>query len=214
MEILSELSSKADLVAESALSFPLTPMWLGIQRIIIFLWLDIASSLLSSLTINAFSSFLFISDVNTESESENLINLLYLSLCCIATMISITTVIQIHIQIQAGIFRFGYERVYLFLASVHGDTRREAQFLKAYANQTMLTPPQRAAHLVMFKISIHLCRSRSKNLTARLNGRKPKCHLFQNLQILKTIFSGPAIIHIKLHFLSGGFIMTTIKNIP
>ena len=40
-----------------------------------------------------------------------------------------------------GLFRFGYERVYQFLASVHGNTRKETQFLKAYANHTMLTPP-------------------------------------------------------------------------
>ena len=31
MEITLGLRSKADLVAESALSFPLTPMWLKIQ---------------------------------------------------------------------------------------------------------------------------------------------------------------------------------------
>ena len=35
MEITLELRSKADLAAESALSFPLTPMWLGIQHKII-----------------------------------------------------------------------------------------------------------------------------------------------------------------------------------
>ena len=64
--------------------------------------------------------------------------------------------------ITGGLFRFGYERVYQFLASVHGDTGREIQFLKAYANHAMLTPPQCAAQLVMFKISIHLCRSRSE----------------------------------------------------
>ena len=79
------------------------------------------------------------------------------------------------------LFRFGYERVYQFLASVHADTRRETQFLKAYANYTMLAPIQRAAHLGMFKISIHLCQSRSEktqphastveNSPARLNGR-------------------------------------------
>ena len=57
MKRTSGLRSKADLTAESALSFPLTPMWLGIQHKIIFLWLDIESSLLSSLTINGFSSF-------------------------------------------------------------------------------------------------------------------------------------------------------------
>ena len=70
IEILSGIRSKADLTAESALSFPLTPMWLGIQHIIISLWLDIESSLLSSLTINGFCRFLFPSDVNTESKSE------------------------------------------------------------------------------------------------------------------------------------------------
>ena len=77
MERTSGLRSKADLAAESVLSFPFTLMWLGIQHKIIFLWLDIESSLLSSLTINEFSSFLFFSDVKTESESENIINLLF-----------------------------------------------------------------------------------------------------------------------------------------
>ena len=67
-----------------------------------------------------------------------------------------------------GLSRFGYERVYQFLASVHGDTRRETQFLKAYANHTILTSLQHAAHLVMFKISIHLCRSRSKKLNCTI----------------------------------------------
>ena len=36
MEISLGLKSKADLAAESTLSFPLTPMWLGIQHKIIF----------------------------------------------------------------------------------------------------------------------------------------------------------------------------------
>ena len=47
---------------------------------IISLWLNIESSLLSSLTLNGFSSFLFLSDVNTESKSENMIDLLCLFL--------------------------------------------------------------------------------------------------------------------------------------
>ena len=60
-----------------------------------------------------------------------------------------------------------------FLASVHGDTRREPQFLKIYTNHTILTPPQRAEHLVMFKISIHLCRSkREKNKKQKQNNNK------------------------------------------
>ena len=57
-------------------------------------------------------------------------------------MISITTVVQIQAE------------------SFVSDTK----FLKAYANHTMLTPPQRAAHFVMLKISIHLCRSRPEKL--------------------------------------------------
>ena len=47
--------SKADLVAESALSFPLTTMWLGIQHKYFFtisLLFDIQSSLLKSLIIS------------------------------------------------------------------------------------------------------------------------------------------------------------------
>ena len=50
------------------------------------------------------------------------------------------------------------------MSSAHGDTRRETKFLKVYANHTMLTPPQGAMHLVIFKISIYLCRSRSEKL--------------------------------------------------
>ena len=77
MLVLSGLRSKADFAAESALSLPLTPMWLGIQHMIISLWLDIYS-LFSSLIINGFSSILFLNDVNMESEIENMIYLLYL----------------------------------------------------------------------------------------------------------------------------------------
>ena len=36
MEITSELRPKADLAADSAILFPLTPMWLGIRHKIIF----------------------------------------------------------------------------------------------------------------------------------------------------------------------------------
>ena len=57
--ILSQVRSKADLAVESALSFPLIPIWLEIQHIIISLWLDTESSLLNSLIIRVFSSFFF-----------------------------------------------------------------------------------------------------------------------------------------------------------
>ena len=47
------------------------------------------------------------------------------------------------------------------------DTRRETQFLKVFRNHSMLTPPRQCtAHLVVFKISIHLHPQRSKILTA------------------------------------------------
>ena len=57
---LSEVRSKVDLAAESALSFPLTPMWLGIQHISIYLLFDIESNLLNSLIIRAFSILLLL----------------------------------------------------------------------------------------------------------------------------------------------------------
>ena len=80
MERTSGLRSKADLAAKSTLSFPITLIWLGIQHKMSSHKKIIESSLLSSLTINGFSSFLFFMDVKTESESENIINLLCLSL--------------------------------------------------------------------------------------------------------------------------------------
>ena len=67
-----------------------------------------------------------------------------------------------------GLFRCWYERVYQFLASVQDDTRRETQFLKVYANHAMLTSAQRAVHCVMFKISVHFCRSRPEKLNHML----------------------------------------------
>ena len=94
---------------------------------------------------------------------------------------------------------------------------RETQFLKAYANHTMLTPTPRAAHLVMFKISIHLCRSGPEKLNHHRNGRKlnslpqvdslpqldSQLTRFQNPQILRTISSGHDVIHTPAHLLSG-----------
>ena len=71
---LSGVRSKAYLATESALSFLLTPMWFGIQHIIISLLFDIESNLLNSLMIRGFSSFLLLNDSKTESKSENMIN--------------------------------------------------------------------------------------------------------------------------------------------
>ena len=74
---MSGVKSKADLVAESALSFPLTPMWLGITYVVISLLFDKDSNLLYSLMIRRFSNFLFLNDQKTESEFENMINFLF-----------------------------------------------------------------------------------------------------------------------------------------
>ena len=61
----------------------------------------------------------------------------------------------------SGLFRFWYERVYFFLPSALGDTRRETQFIRAYANYTILTTP-RMVHLAPSKISTHFCLLRPK----------------------------------------------------
>ena len=70
--------SKTNLAAKSALSFPLTPMCLRLQHIIISFLFDIGSNLLNSLMIRGLWNFLFLNDSKTESESENIINFLCL----------------------------------------------------------------------------------------------------------------------------------------
>ena len=115
------------------------------------------------------------------------------------------------------------------MASVHGDMRRETQFLKAYVNHTMLTPPQHAAHLVMFKISIHLCWLRLENWTScfnswRLNsvffnGRIPNYifqrsksnwHLFKILKFSEPSLPGMTSSTLQPHFLSGGLLWQVV----
>ena len=102
MLVLSGLRSKADFADESALSLPLTPMWLGIQHMIISLWLDIESSLFSSLIINGFSSILFFNDVNTECESENMIYLLYLFFDIISRARSKAQISAVEMELSFG----------------------------------------------------------------------------------------------------------------
>ena len=85
---------------------------------------------------------------------------------------------------------------------------RETQFLKVFANHSVLTLPQRAAHLVMSKISVG---RNPKNPTTSFNNQNPTLPLmvqsqltsFQNSQILETIVSGHGVIHTPTHFLSG-----------
>ena len=85
-------------------------------------------------------------------------------------------------QIRTGLLISGF--------SPWRHEERETQFLKAYANHTMLTPPQRVVHLVMFKISIHLCGSRSEKLNRIPQRLKTQLPSFQNSQILRTTSYG------------------------
>ena len=111
IELSLGLRSKADLAAESALLFPLNLMWLGIQHKIIFLWLEIESSLLSNLTINGFSS-----DVNTERESENMINLLCFSLEMMLRARSIAHTSAMKMELSIG---RAFLRIILFRTAAH-----------------------------------------------------------------------------------------------
>ena len=101
-----------------------------------------------------------------------------------------------------GLCRFGYGRVYQFPASVLGDMRGETQFLKAYLTILCWPYTQRTAHLVVFKISIHLCPwrppkynlIRSEKLNRYLQ-RSTSANCLQNHQILWTISSGRDLIN-------------------
>ena len=104
---------------------------------------------------------------------------------------------------------------------VHGDIRRETQSLKAFANHTMLTPPQCVVHLEVFKISVG---RDLQNLTSRLHGWKLNSssnswipnYIFQrsksNWHLFKILkFSGPSLLCMTLstlqpYFLSGGLL--------
>ena len=85
-----------------------------------------------------------------------------------------------HMQIQADSVFSGTNGFINFLTSVHGDNRRETQFLKVYVNHMMLNPPQRTVPFVMFKISVGRDPKNptpsfnGQNPTLRLNGRRPK----------------------------------------
>ena len=114
-----------------------------------------------------------------------------------------------------GLCHFRYERVYQRLALVHSDTRRETQFLKVFSNHTMLTPPQRAAHLLMFKISMG---RDPKNPTTSFNGQNPilASTIQSQLTLFKILkFSGPYLrgmtsSTLQPHFLSGGLLWQTV----
>ena len=84
---------------------------------------------------------------------------------------------------------FGYERVNQFLASVLGDTRRETQFLKAYAIHTMLTPTPNTWCILwcLRSLSVEI-KKKKKNSTARLNDRKLNYFFSKSSNSLDHIF--------------------------
>ena len=78
---------------------------------------------------------------------------------------------------------FRIRTVYFFLASVFGDTRRETQFIKAYANHNMPTPTSTAQDLsssLPVVTQNDLIWSDPKNPTATLEDRNPIPPPFQN----------------------------------
>ena len=137
--------------------------------------------------------------------------------CCKA--ISIKTVIQPthkHRRKQADSVVSCTNGFINFLTSAQSDTRRETQFLLCW-------PHQRAAHLVMFKISIERDPKNpttSSTAQIQLSPQWQRTQLsasivqsqltFQNPQILRTISSGHDVMHTPVPFLVWGFIMTIV----
>ena len=72
------IMSIVDLSALSAWSFPLIPVWLGTHHICTSLSVDKFFNLYRIFIINGLSNFLFFNDSKTESESEKIMNLLFL----------------------------------------------------------------------------------------------------------------------------------------
>ena len=113
---LSGVRSKADLADKSALSFSLTPMWLGVQDIIISFLIDIESNLLNSLMIKGFWNFLFLNDSKTKSESENIINFLCLLFEMMLIAWSIAWASAVKIELSLG---RAFLRTVLFKTAMH-----------------------------------------------------------------------------------------------
>ena len=120
--------------------------------------------------------------------------------CCILTtiiiMISITTVLQIHIQIQSNTkhrwtqihsrLRCSGTNSFINFWLWFFDTRRET-ILKSLSFHTMLTTPQRSAHLVV--------QSQFLNTMVGI-----QLNLFKNLPNSQPISSGHDVIHTPTPF--------------
>ena len=133
-------------------------------------------------------------------------------------MISITTVLQMHIQY---IFKykcrnrwtplFSYERFINFWLRFF-DTRRETQFLKTFRNYIMLTISNAVRHM-MSKISVGRDLQNSnfeipqwqRTLLSACMGQSQFLNwlFFQNPQILNTSLLGMPSSTLQSHFLSG-----------
>ena len=98
------------------------------------------------------------------------------------------------------------KRVYFFLPSVLGDTRRETHIIKAYAYYTMLTPPAshtraRVRHVLWCLRSQLISASRDPNWSDLIRSEKPNRSLQRSnpthslFKILK--FSGSSLPGIK-----------------
>ena len=117
-------------------------------------------------------------------------------MCCIAMMISIIITI-----IQGGLCRFWYERTYFFLPSARSDTRKEKQFIRAYANHTMLTPPPK--YSASCYVTTHLCWSKPELISFDQIRKtqqlaltvEPQLLSFQNPKIFRIISSGYDVNH-------------------
>ena len=120
--------------------------------------------------------------------------------CILSIMISMIIIIQADCH-------FWYEWVYFFPPSALGNTRRERHNSQG-PTLTILCwhPPPWTAHLVVSKISTHLCQSRPKLISSdqipKLNCSRQWSNLnspFQNPKILRIISSGHDFIHHSIH---------------
>ena len=91
-----------DLAALFAWSFPLMPVWLGTQHICISLSFDKVFNWQTILIINGWSNFLFFSDSNTDSESEKMMNLLFLDSEMRSRAILIAQASALNIEVSFG----------------------------------------------------------------------------------------------------------------
>ena len=102
LNFFSVVRFMVDLAALSAGSFPLMPIWLGTQHICISLSFDKFFNLQSILIINGWSNFLLFSDSNTDSESEKMMNLLFLDSEMRSRAILIVQTSALNIEVSFG----------------------------------------------------------------------------------------------------------------